>query len=478
MKRNINTAVDFNSNNKKSWFSFSCRYFQMVLFFLFTSACKKDKVDLNDEWNKENGIASVTGVTHATFKIRVVNRMEQLPPDVSNVGFEDALDDLFGAVTLTFADGTPVNSATTNIEVGAASGYVELPYGTYQFRVLTADGRQIPGDGVDDYKLFDPATSRIFGNTTTEPVTPLTFAPVQSFQPGGTYSITLRPNTFSFYVNAYPPVAEARQNQFLITADNESVNEKYSRVQVINAFTTAPVSFKINGQSINAVEFGKASAYEIVESGQSSIEALDAAGNILATTVVKVAAGQNISVWLWQSADGKAQALPVFNDLSAVHYNYNNPEYGVDNRVPVDLFPSAIRFLNLAEDEPYISFTADDGEHIGKVGLTAGRPEEKAFYNITPGSVLTTFPYVRLNAKANREFNLQAFRSQPGIQPGVWADEIPSLNSYGFVQNKLLYTNAGRTEPKFEPGFYTVALVKANNNATAAKKMIIVKHNK
>ncbi len=66
------------------------------------------------------------------FKIRILNSQQENDP----LG-------LTGAVTLTYADGSPVHAKLSNIAPGATSEYVELPYGAYQFKLFATNGMSI-----------------------------------------------------------------------------------------------------------------------------------------------------------------------------------------------------------------------------------------------------------------------------------------------------------------------------------------------
>jgi hypothetical protein len=81
-------------------------------------------------------VAAPSDPTH--IKIRVINIADQ--GGVSN---------LDGPLTLTYADGTPVSSTTTNVLPGTNSAYVELPYGTYQFKLQTQTGAEVPSANFD-----------------------------------------------------------------------------------------------------------------------------------------------------------------------------------------------------------------------------------------------------------------------------------------------------------------------------------------
>lgn len=123
---------------------------------------------------------SITEPSHPDYiKIRLVN----FSSPASNFFNEE---NLYGKLKLTYADGTPLNAKTTNIEAGKSSEYIEIPYGTYQFRVLTEDGRIVPfvgGQQEESTDVINPATSSMVLTKDNKP-SYLTYAPILSYQPG------------------------------------------------------------------------------------------------------------------------------------------------------------------------------------------------------------------------------------------------------------------------------------------------------
>ncbi len=147
------------------------------------------------------------------FKIRIINLTGD--PIRRPTLLNGPQEDLRGAVSLTYADGMPVSQQTSNIGTGSPiSEYVELPYGTYQFRVLTADGRQLPSpaSSLQDRGLtmFDPPTSTISQSLSCS--TGLVYAPIGVYQPGGIYTIVVTPQRFNYFTNEVDEESYAFQN--------------------------------------------------------------------------------------------------------------------------------------------------------------------------------------------------------------------------------------------------------------------------
>ncbi|MBX3255438.1 MAG: DUF4397 domain-containing protein [Chitinophagaceae bacterium] len=427
------------------------------------------------------------------FKIRIINLMKQLSPDLDPVANTGPLEDVTGNISLVYADGTPVSDQTSNIGTGSpVSEYTELPYGAYQFRVLTADGRQVsaiqhrPGQETSAL-LMDPATSRIPVPGTAQTVSSTTYAPVYTYQPGGVYTIVVSPQPFLYLIyNRSDEFATGYQNLFRIVEDNSiTANLQYGKLQGVNALPGKTVSFRINGEVVDGeTAYGKASAYRILSAGSYTVEAVDTSGKVLAQTAQSLSANQNHSVWLWQDSAGRAQLTPVANDLSSEYYYDRSGQNGINNRY-ADALTTGIRFLNLCPDEPYISFTIDDGQDMRnntQLALGGGyEVADDAIYNLQPGTAPAAFPYTRWITSYDYVFRFLAFRSRPGVVPGSWLSDIPGLSGYYFVANPALYTTVTRSVPTLEPGIYTVALVGrnyANAPADMRAKMIIIKHNK
>ncbi len=420
------------------------------------------------------------------FKVRIINltgRITNLADNAS--GVQEHLD---GPITLAYADGTEVSDRTTKINTTKrVSDYIELPYGTYQFRILSDDGRQLPGaisSSIDPYdtRYMDPPTSTMaFGMLATQ-TTHLVFAPIQQYLPGGIYTIVVTPRDFRFFTSATHESVGMKQNAFEVIADNSpSANITYCRMQGVNAFHAQPVTIRANNLTLpGQLNFGQSGDYQPLVHGQYTVEALDASGNVLATASELLRAGQNYTAWLYPDAAGNAKLVLVFNDLSGTYYK--NPDLNYAN-VAVDdgsfgrflfRFPFNKRFLNLSPDNPYITFTRNNGQSI------SGKTTDGAEMNLIPGVPVTTEPYLASDGQVD-PFHFMAYRSAPDVVPGTWADDIPLLGHDHFIARKVLYQQVNRNLPVQEPGIYTVALIgRSGNNVPAALKarMMVVKHNK
>lgn len=407
------------------------------------------------------------------FKIRLVNMADQLKPQGLPV------EDIAVPLTLTYADGTPVSTATSNIGTRQYSEYVELPYGTYQFKVLTPQGTQVTGSGgsYEEFtKVVDGETSTLTKGVLGIPhtiSTYLTYAPVRTFQPGGIYTIAVG---IGSYVTPYYPGGPGEtvsmwQNGFQVIPDiSEPANVNYFRFQAVNVLPeTGTVTFKMNGQRISELAYAAHSDYGIYITGQPVIEAINAQGAVIATANVPMYAGLNYTAWLYKQPDGKAAISIVSNNLSGGYYSGGgNGQDGVNTRRQ-EKYPFHIRFLNFCPDLPYVSFTTGNGQPVQ--GSESTR-------NLQPGETPQNLPYVRFQQSAD-PYQFMAYRSTPAVYPGSWISEIPVLKSSDFIARPELYVRGPL--PAHEPGIFTVALIgRLNSGQTEAQKarMIIVKHTK
>ncbi|QIL41318.1 DUF4397 domain-containing protein [Pedobacter sp. HDW13] len=244
------------------------------------------------------------------FKIRVIN----LSGSIKNPGFNSSgrLEDLTGSVSLAYADGTLVDNRTSNISVATrTSDYIEIPYGTYQFKILMQDGRQMPalGSGLDAITLIDPPTSTIpidLMNSTKQ-----TYAPIQAYQPGGIYTILIAPQRFDYNINELAETSTTYQNSFQVITDNSpAANNTYFRVQGVNGFAGQNVSFKVDGKTIASnLAFGTAGTYENFIQGNHTVEAIDASGKTIASASQVLRPAQNYTAWLYADQSGQLKCL-------------------------------------------------------------------------------------------------------------------------------------------------------------------------
>ncbi|GAA4317866.1 hypothetical protein GCM10023149_15630 [Mucilaginibacter gynuensis] len=403
------------------------------------------------------------------FKIRILNLSALVTrnPDMEN---------LIGPLSLTWADGTPISNKTNNIAPGQYSDYIELPYTTAQLKVLTSAGIQVPGIGSGP---FFPATSTLTSGRGWPPEdSRLTFSAFKSFAPGGIYTIVVSPYYFTVpYLIGNPGEAfKDYQNASRIINDiSEPLNVTYARVQAVNTLPGVnDVKITMNGQALgNALTYTSHTDYQNYVIGNYTIEAKNAAGNLLATAQVQLDPNTNFTLWLHPDANGKATISPVANDLSGVIPGIDAGDDATYVRNKLN-YPFSIRFLNLCPDVPYLTFTKDNGQSF----LHNYNRNPAAVNNLRPGIFPIEAPYIQLDYD-DMAYKIMAFRSQPGVVPGTWANDIPLLTGKDLIARPELYVRGGL--PNHEPGIYTIALVgstKASAPAGEKAKMIILKHTK
>lgn len=376
---------------------------------------------------------------------------------------------LVGGMRLAYANGQHVasGSADTLVSPGRYSGYIELPYGTYQFKVLTADSAQVPSAEQDVVSnsaglTLEEATGRTNNSA-------LTYAPIISYQPGGVYTIVVCTNNdFQVpYANSSLPSAE---NSFWVITDiSPAANVTYARMQVANAVPGSTLTVSVDGQAMeSALTYPVAGGYQTYVNGSHVIRATDQSGKVVAQQTLTLNGNDNITAWIYPSPSGDDSIFPVQNNLSGSYYNGGITDGSNASTDQLHTYaPYWIRFVNLCPDLPLVTFTQANGDMFADGAGSSGL----AAQNLAPGQLPggTYFYYV-----AGIPAKIEAYQSQPLILPGDWLSDIPALTASQFVMSTpgsypYGYPTTG------EPGIYTVALVGRHDAGTA--QMIIVKHN-
>ncbi|ASZ14150.1 hypothetical protein KTO58_03240 [Chitinophaga pendula] len=396
------------------------------------------------------------------FKIRLVNLTANT-------------DRLTGPLILTFADGTPV-PGVGEIAVGKYSEYVELPYGTYQFRVFTADGHALPGVGgsARDLNTIDPQYGSIMlsGNRNLPVVNGyvdsyLSYATIRSFQPGGIYTIAAAamPSFRTPSSLGSPETMVLKMNGYRIITDAEPLNNTYARVQAINVMYGQEVTVTVNNKQLSpALSYTTASPYSIMIAGNYQIQVKDKSGKLLLEKTLTLAPLDNITAWIYANEDGTAGLSLVANNLSGKYYSGNGSVEDGTYSSYKDEFPIWIRFMHFGE---------------GLQELTLGQENNLLFNpaarHLLLGQPVQSAPYVMFDAGFYT--SLQAFASQPNVLPGDRLRTVAALPSTAFISNPAMYK---RGVPKSEAGIFTVALVgslKPDAPAAAKAKLMVFKHN-
>lgn len=402
----------------------------------------------------------------ANFKIRILNLSTN--PDYYQRQ---------GKMTLAFSDGRPVSSKTSAIDRGKYSDYIELPYGTYQFKVLAEDEREVPHKAVSftenagsSINILNPNTGTLMAIGEGDPGPAgfndswLNYAPVRTFQPGGVYTIVV--SNITGWSEAMPgsngETIGVIVNCFQVIADiSEPLNHQYARVQAVNTLPGSSVKWQVNGNDLGTTGYTETTAYLPFLTGKHAIKAVDGQGAVLAEQEVSLLPGDNITAWVYRQGDGTAITLSN-NNLSGI---YGTPVNGNDGSASTrrDAYPYWLRFMNFCTDVQDVTFTANNGQPLG-----AGT--QAASQNILYGVQKTIDPYIRQGY--NFSTSILAYASKPGVIPGNWIHTIQPLPASTFIKNIGLYKTEGK--PNSEPGIYTVALVGQLNQEA---KLILIKHN-
>jgi hypothetical protein len=402
--------------------------------------------------------------------VRVLNL--STGPDAAN---------LQGAMRLAYADGTHVatGAADSLVSPGSSSAYMELPYGTYQFKVLTAQNNQVPSAQQDMPPMTIVQSSGMIYAAPPAVQTALTYAPIVSFQPGGVYTIVVNANN-NFNIPYGTGTLDASSNSFWVIPDiAPAANVTYARMQVANAVPGSSITVSVDGQPLGKpVAYPGTGSYQVYVNGSHTVQATDQGGKLLAQKTLTLNGGDNITAWVYPAPGGTDSILPVQNNLSGNWYpgNTTDGSNASINQFHTS-FPFWIRFLNLCPDLPLVTFTQANGQLFPEYLVNSGG-NSLAAENLAPGVLPDTYlQYIGVYNTMPPQ--IEAYQSQPQILPGDWLSDIPSLKASGFVMSTAA-SYPGGLPATGEPGVYTVALVgRYGTNAPAGEqaKMIIIKHN-
>jgi len=415
--------------------------------------------------------------TPENCKIRIINFTEK--PGESQAT-QETIEDLYGPVSLAWSDGTAINKALSHVPVGKVSDYVEIPYGTYQLKVLTENQRQLPSTGSLIMDYMTSSISYIENRTAVIP-TYLTYNPIANFKPGGVYTVVVYSQPFD-YPNINDPEYTHKQvqNGFQIIADmNPPVNNTYARIQFVNARAEAgAVSLKVGNKSTDAVSFGTYSGYIAAIQGRLQFEAL-LNNTTLAAVDYDVKAGDNYTVWLYSTATGKDSLVVSHNNLSGVTFGGQSGTQDATYERFKTNFYTDVRFFNFNTAFPYATFTSDNGKPFSNNGWAF---DERSTEQLTPGYIPWVNPYVRLvqmggNTKIQTQ-KIMVYHATENTTPGTWADEVAIYTTQDLIAKPELFAIRGAL-PNADIGSYSIALIgKQTQDPRYKSRMMIVKHTK
>jgi hypothetical protein len=400
----------------------------------------------------------------ANFRVRVLN----LSSSPDQYGRQ-------GNVTLSWADGTPVNTVTSHIQRGGYSDYIELPYGTHQLKILNDDGREVPyksPGSLVGINIINPVTGTLMAIGEGDPGPAgfndswLTYAPLRTYQPGGVYTIVVSGMGGYGYANpgSNGEVLGVFTNCFQVINDvSEPVNSNYARVQGVNTIAGREVKWKIDGKDLGTTAYTAQTNYSAVIIGEHTMQVTDLQGAVLAEQKISLQAGDNISAWSYLTKNGAAAISISSNNLSGIYslaVNGNDGSYAGKK----DAFPYWVQFMNFCPDLDEATFTARNGTPL------SGESSRHVLF----GKAKTEYVYTSMGRNFSTE--LLVYASTPSITPGNWVSSITPLKASTFIKNIDLYKTPNK--PNSESGIYTVALVGSTAaGATEKAKLILIKHN-
>ncbi len=421
------------------------------------------------------GIESPSNPEHC--KVRIINFAEK--PGESQQ-HQEVIEDLYGPLSLAWSDGTSIAEKLNSVPVGEVSEYVEIPYGTYQLKVLTEDQRQLPSSGSPTMDYMTSSISFIENRTAVIP-TYLTYNPIATFKPGGVYTVVVYSQPFE-YPNINDPeyTHDQMQNGFRIIADiDPPVNHTYARIQFVNARPEAgEISLKVGGKSTAAVAFGDHTEYITTVHGKHKLEAFSS-NTALTSLDYDVKAGDNYTVWLYSTAGGKDSLVVSHNNLSGVTYAGGTATQDASLERYKTSFYTDLRFFNLSDAFPYATFTSDNGRPFNNNGRAF---DERSTEQLTPGFIPWVHPNVRIfqpiGSTNIQPQKIMAYHATASTTPGTWADEVPVRTTQDLIARPDLFNVRGHL-PMTDIGSYSIALIGKQTEDTRYKsRMIIVKHTK
>ncbi len=488
-------------------------------FFSVDTVLKDDPLNPKDYYALPDGHLKVVERNIAAptspdaFKIRILH-----------FGAPNDTLGLYGNVVLTYADGTPVDARLSGVTPGTISPYVELPYGTCQFKLFMTDP-----SGRPDYthQLAELPLFPIMGDGGASlPVQQGIVTRVRSYKPGGTYSIVITPGLFGYDPGDGNPLYIQTNAYRVLTEQAAPLNTSYAQLQGVNAFGQGKITFRVDGALLpGAPIYGQAGDYAILVQGAHLVSAVDAGGKVLAERRIKLYPFDNITAWVFDN-NGKPDLLFSNTDITSTIYEspaqtsgggtpvYNDDGTDGSRRILQFNYALQARFLNLS-DLSYVTFTKDGQLFRPFLSADVSNPYQadtlaypQAFINMQPGVLPDRNPFVvfpgfeflgvirkngqsyltrssdGLAAAASNPLPLRLYQSAPAKPPfgasvpGNILGDIAPLYTSDLVANPAMY-DAGKLRP--DNGFYSIAVIgKASlpSSDPGHARMIVIRHNK
>ncbi len=444
------------------------------------------------------------------FKLRIINFGNPAPNPLG----------MNGPVSLTYADGSQVDPLMNNIIPGRIGPYIELPYGSYQFKLFQANGSAIDVTKQLSEKPLHPyVNSCDASDNTQQGILPQ----LRTFKAGGVYSIVVTENYYNNLTCDLQRGSAIANGYRVITELSPATNYVFARMQAVNAMPGKQATILVDGRPLGGqlAYIGQTAPGKAVQppgdmyvQGNHQVQIMDASGQQLANKNITLYPGDHYTIWAIEQPDGKPGIMFEANEMTGTvytsTYHPSGPGVGV---VPDDgtngsprrtRYPWAweSRFLNLSPDLPYATFTNDYQLFLPATGPAFNDTIRyaSAYVNLPSCtqplqdvSMIYSLPFIAPfqgdnGATYNSELGafprqMRVYSSVPGAAPEVPGTVLPDIvpldTKTAFIANDNLYTDARFKHP--ETGVYTVALVgRTSKNAPAAEKarIIVIKHNK
>lgn len=370
-------------------------------------------------------------------------------------------------LSLAYADGDPVSPITSAVGKGQWSNYAELPYGTYQFRIMV-DGstRQYPALPPQQITIPSRTDFTILG-------TKQYYTQRRVFQPGGVYTIVVHYSDSRFEVDQ--AALKVPVNVFSFITDlSPAANLSYARVQVVNAFAGQEMKVSVGQQGSETISYGHSSNYTILTTGSHKVRIETAPGQPPVEQQITVKGGDNFTLWAYPGNKDSLKLLTVQNNMSgivnlAAHEDGSDGATSVNDPLSIVGLPVQTRFLNLCPEIPQASFTTTNGAPLyGSQGYPAATVNLP--FGAIPDPVRLQYPYIGLE-----KTRIEAYQSNALSVPGSRLFEVAPLSASDFIRMPAAFYPNGW--PTGEAGVYTVALI-GRQRPGRNPQLIVIKHNK
>ncbi len=460
------------------------------------------------------------------FKIRILNLIK----DTDQIGY-------YGAVTLTYADGTPVDPAVTGINTArddsvhaGASSYIELPLGAYQFKVFMSQ----PGPlGMPDHtrQLSElPAKPNFNGfdqSVAAQPLQEAIFPKIRTFKAGATYSIVITKavvdQTYSDGGNNYHWFESVNAYR-IVTEQSAGTNTTYACMDAVSALRLPGVGILVDGYALASnLGFGQYAGHKVYIWGTHHVQAVDQEGQVLAEKDITLNPNDYLTAWAYLNPDGKPDIVFSSTDMTSTLYQTNQvgdvtsyvsgsytpvPDDGTNGstRVTTTNYTWQSRFLNLSEDVPWVTFGNDNIQNAGSgyagndllFTVTKGDASDSSNFasatiNLGRGITTSREPFViypipsdafwdghgNSMAPSNRPLplgpDILSFQSDPGPPASIPGQLLASVPVLPFTG--FVANPAMYSSPSYTPameiGFYSVALIGNVSQAAAGQGRLI-----